>query len=198
MSKPVRIQKVGSQLFVINDDGYRRLAIPTSGDIWVVEQDPGDSPAPATPPPPPTGGYAVIFPCAVHNVSDSFADHVARGSVNPGTDYTAAYGSPVWAVSAGVVTDADSSTAGGGGRTIHIDNDDGNGADYLHLSSIGVSVGDHVTQGQQIGLSGASGFGQEHYYGAHLHISYRPNHTHGYTNSGNIDFDNVVRSEGLT
>jgi murein DD-endopeptidase MepM/ murein hydrolase activator NlpD len=134
----------------------------------------------------------------VHNVSDTFAIHVARGSVNPGTDYTAAYGSDVWAVSAGVVTDADSNPGGGGGRTIHIDNDDGSGADYLHLSVIGVNVGDHVTQGQHIAQSGASGYGSDHYYGAHLHISYRLNHSHGYWNDGNIDFDALVRSEGLS
>lgn len=139
-------------------------------------------------------GY--IYPTPIHSVSDSFQDHVNRGSVNPGTDYMDAAGDPVVAVAAGTVTDADSSTDGGGGRTIHIDHDDGSGADYLHLSSVGVSPGQWVAQGARIGASGASGYGSDWYYGPHLHISFRRNHSHGYGNNGNVDFDAIMRSQG--
>jgi murein DD-endopeptidase MepM/ murein hydrolase activator NlpD len=134
-----------------------------------------------------------IYPTAVHSVSDSFADHKARGSVNPGTDYTAGYGSPVYAVKAGTVRAADSRNTGSGGRLIYIDHPEGDGTDYLHLSRVDVHVGQHVEQGQQIGLSGASGYGQDWYYGPHLHISLHVGATgaHGY-NGGCIDFDTVV------
>jgi hypothetical protein len=137
-----------------------------------------------------------VYPCTVTAVSDSFADHIARGSVNPGTDYIAGYGDSVRSVAAGTVTDADSSTSGGGGRTIHVNHDDGTGADYLHMSSIGVSPGQWVAQGAYLGASGASGNGEEWYYGAHLHISFRPNHSTGYGNNGNQDFDAIMRAQG--
>jgi hypothetical protein len=138
-------------------------------------------------------GY--VYPTSVHTVSDSFADHVARGSVNPGTDYTSAYGDTVVAVAAGTVTDADNSNSGGGGRTVHIDHDDGSGSDYLHLASVAVTPGRWVAQGTVIGVSGASGNGSDWYYGAHLHISFRPNHSHGYGNSGNQDFDAIMAGQ---
>lgn len=138
-------------------------------------------------------GY--VYPTNTTNVSDSFQDHVNRGSVNPGTDYTAAYGSPVWAVAAGVIQVADSSNNGSGGRTMNIAHDDGTGSDYLHLSSIVVGGG-RVAQGQLIAYSGASGNGSDWYYGAHLHISFRPNHTSYFGNAGNQDFDAIMRQGG--
>jgi multisubunit Na+/H+ antiporter MnhC subunit len=141
---------------------------------------------------------AYIYPTAVHSVSDTFQDHVNRGSVNPGTDYTDAYGDTVVAVAAGTVTDASNDNGGGGGRTIHIDHDDGSGADYLHLASVGVYAGQWVAQGTAIGASGASGYGDDWYYGAHLHISFRNNHSHGYGNNGNVDFDALVKESGST
>jgi len=128
-----------------------------------------------------------VYPCAVRAVSDNFQAHKNRGSVNPGTDFMAGYGTPVYAVAAGTVTDSDNSNGGSGGRTIHIDHDNGWGSDYLHLSSFAVRVGQRVAQGQLIGYSGASGEGQDHYYGAHLHLSLRPNHDHGYGGRGNVD-----------
>jgi murein DD-endopeptidase len=150
-----------------------------------------------TPPPPGPGtGHTVIYPCAVHNVSDSFQDHVDRGSVNPGTDYTASYGSDVWAVADGVITDVTNTYSGSGGRMIHIDHTALNtGSDYLHLSdTLGAVVGTHVTQGTLIAKSGASGYGSNNYYGAHLHISYRTVLGHAYTNTNNIDFDAYIKS----
>jgi murein DD-endopeptidase MepM/ murein hydrolase activator NlpD len=137
-----------------------------------------------------------IYPTAAHGVSDDFQDHVNRGSVNPGTDYVSSYGSAVWAVAAGTVTDASNDPGGGGGRTIHVNHDDGSGADYLHLASVGVNVGQWVGQGYQIGVSGASGYGDNYYYGAHLHISFRYNHAQGYGNNGNVDFDAIMRAQG--
>lgn len=189
--------RYGNQLALLMDDGSKQLAVPTQGDVWIITRQ-------GTTPPPPSGGgggggtYAVIFPCAEHRISDDFAAHVARGSVNPGTDYIASYGSDFWSVADGTVTDIDTSNDGSGGRMVHVDHTDGTGADYLHLSLIEVNVGQMVAQGQHMGKTGASGFNSDHGYGAHLHISYRPVTGHAYTNSGNIDFDALVRGEGLT
>lgn len=202
---PVLIKPFGDQYQININNGAAKIMAYRGGSLWYAgSSDDGSGGTPGTPSgggtitPPPTGTYAAIFPCAVHNVSDSFSDHVARGSVNPGTDYTASYGSDVWSVADGVVTDVTTTISGSGGRMIHIDNNDGSGADYLHLSVQHVTVGQTVTQGQLIAQSGASGYGSEHYYGAHLHISYRLNHSHGYWNDGNIDFDAFVHSEGLS
>lgn len=196
------IQDIGNNKKILIGGGTTtRMAYPTTGSIWLVSHpdggggpiDPGGGGNPGI-------GAKVIYPTAVHSVSDSFQDHVNRGSVNPGTDYTDAVGDQVVSVAAGTVTDGNNNDiSGSGGRVMHIDHDDGSGADYLHLSSIDVGVGTHVNQGAPIAHSGASGYGSENYYGAHLHISYRNMHGHiynGYTGSTlvNIDFDALIRS----
>lgn len=187
------VQRFGRTLYVLFDDGTRLPAYPTNtSELWLVSGTPGGG----TVDPPDPGTYAVVWPCAVHNVSDSFQDHVDRGSVNPGTDYTAAYGDTVYSVAAGVVTDADNDTSGSGGRTVHVDHDDGTGADYLHLSAFNVTIGQHVAQGEPIASVGDSANG-EHGGEIHLHISYRPNHSHGYGGDGNIDFDAYIISLGV-
>lgn len=140
---------------------------------------------------------SLIYPCDVHTVTDSFTDHQDRTppSVNPGTDYAAKYGSDVYAVADGTVTDITYTFYGSGGRMVHIDHDNGDGSDYLHLSSIKVSrVGQRVKQGDIIAVSGASGFGKEWYYGPHLHISYRHARGHAYTNYKSVDFDALIKS----
>jgi murein DD-endopeptidase MepM/ murein hydrolase activator NlpD len=205
----VRLQNYGNQILCHFDDGSNRVAYPTVGGLWIVGHPDGGGGGPITPGPPanpgsdsPTGGpplgSTVIYPTTTHDVSDTFLIHQQRNSPNPGTDYTAPFGSKVYSVADGVVTDAQPNYAGGGGMTIHIDNNDGSGADYLHLHHQEVAGGYTVSQGQLIGESGGSGFGNEHYYGAHLHISYRHNHSHGYYDNGNVDFDAIVRAEPNT
>lgn len=90
-------------------------------------------------------------------------------SSEPGTDYASAYGSPLYAVGTGTVVDLSHSNGSGTGRYIAIDMDDGRRARSLHLSEIWVNTGDRVSQGQQIGLTGASGWGSDWGYGAHVH-----------------------------
>lgn len=195
MANPTHVQQYGNQFAVLMDDGTKLLAYPTTGSLWIINGTPG------TPPPDPVdpghGSGTVIYPCAEHRVSDSFADHMNRvpPSVNPGTDYIAPYGSDVWAVAAGTVTDVTRTNTGSGGRMIHIDHTAlGTGSDYLHLSNPLVNVGDTVSQGQLIAKSGASGFGSDYGYGAHLHISYRTVLGHAYTNFHSIDFDAYIKS----
>jgi murein DD-endopeptidase len=138
-----------------------------------------------------------IFPTSWRRVSDNFAAHRARSSVNPGTDYSCPTGTPVVAVKAGRVVTADTGTGGSGGRVIYIDHPDGSKTDYLHMSSISVVQNQNVAQGQQIGLSGASALGSENGVGAHLHISLHigPAAEHG-TRGGSVDFEQFVGSGG--
>ncbi|NEE58390.1 M23 family metallopeptidase, partial [Streptomyces sp. SID8455] len=72
-----------------------------------------------------------------------------------GVDFMAASGSSVVAVGAGTVVEA--GWGGAYGNNIVLRMTDGTYTQYGHLSSIGVSVGQSVTSGQQIGLSGSTG-----------------------------------------
>ncbi|MEU1028357.1 M23 family metallopeptidase [Streptomyces mirabilis] len=104
-----------------------------------------------------------------------------------GVDFHAASGTSVHAVGSGTVV-----TAGWGGaygNQIVLKMNDGTYTMYGHLSSIGVSVGQTVTPGQQIGLSGATG----NTTGPHLHFEARTTAEYG------SDMDPVayLRSHGV-
>lgn len=115
------------------------------------------------------------YPCDTHNISDHWAEHRARGSAG-GTDFTAAYGSSLYAMADGVVTIADASPSGSGGRYIQISH----GAmgpcasvktESLHLSALFVSPGQSVSRGQVIGRTGASAYGSDYGTGGpHVHV----------------------------
>jgi len=131
-----------------------------------------------------------IRPVDGGSISDSFNGHKnrAKPSLNPGTDYAVATGTPVKAVADGTVTGIVPTFTGSGGRMIFLGFPSGHNADYLHLSRIDVVAGQQVKQGQVIGLSGGSGLGKENGYGAHLHFSFRVGGkpTMG---AGNIDYE---------
>ncbi|MFD1658652.1 M23 family metallopeptidase [Streptomyces caeni] len=90
-----------------------------------------------------------------------------------GIDFHAATGTPVHAVGAGTVVEA--GWAGAYGNQIVIRMNDGTYTQYGHLSSIGVSVGQRVTPGRQIALSGATG----NVTGPHLHFEARTSPEYG-------------------
>lgn len=138
-----------------------------------------------------------LYPTSTKSISDTFADHVARGSVNPGTDYKSPYGSRVVAVADGYVSDIVTTNYGSGGRMVGVDHDDGLGTDYLHLSLIapGIVPGKRVFRGDTLGYSGASGYGDDWWYGPHLHISIRNRHGFHWQNAGNFDFDYFINHQ---
>ncbi|MFE2298225.1 M23 family metallopeptidase [Streptomyces sp. NPDC059445] len=104
-----------------------------------------------------------------------------------GVDFHAASGTSVHAVGSGTVV-----TAGWGGaygNQVVIKMHDGTYTMYGHLSSIGVSVGQAVTPGQQIGLSGDTG----NTTGPHLHFEARTTAEYG----SDIDPVAYLRSHGV-
>ncbi|WP_406472711.1 M23 family metallopeptidase [Streptomyces sp. NBC_01615] len=104
-----------------------------------------------------------------------------------GVDFHAASGTSVHSVGSGTVV-----TAGWGGaygNQVVIKMHDGTYTMYGHLSSIGVSVGQTVTPGQQIGLSGATG----NTTGPHLHFEARTTAEYG----SDIDPVAYLRSHGV-
>jgi murein DD-endopeptidase MepM/ murein hydrolase activator NlpD len=84
--------------------------------------------------------------------------------MHAGVDYGAPYGSPVYAVTDGVVTLAGRS--GGYGNFIKLSHGGGMGSGYGHLSRIVVRAGQSVKRGQIIGNVGSSGMST----GPHLHF----------------------------
>ncbi|WP_424211412.1 M23 family metallopeptidase [Streptomyces sp. BI20] len=90
-----------------------------------------------------------------------------------GIDFQASMGTSVHAVGAGVIVEA--GDGGAYGNNIVIKHNDGTYTQYGHLSQILVSVGQQVTPGQQIGLSGSTGNSS----GPHLHFEARTGPAYG-------------------
>ncbi|MFI0502302.1 M23 family metallopeptidase [Streptomyces albogriseolus] len=104
-----------------------------------------------------------------------------------GIDFHAAGGTPVQSVGVGTVVEA--GWGGAYGNQVVIKMHDGTYTQYAHLSSIAVSVGQEVTAGQQIGLSGATG----NVTGAHLHFEARMSAEYG----SDLDPMAYLRSHGV-
>ncbi|MFJ3761977.1 peptidoglycan DD-metalloendopeptidase family protein [Streptomyces sp. NPDC090080] len=105
-----------------------------------------------------------------------------------GVDFVVPTGTPVKAVGEGTVV-----TAGWGGaygNQVVIRLADGHYAQYGHLSALSVSVGQTVTEGQRIGLSGATG----NVTGPHLHFEIRTTPDYG----SDLDPVGYLRSKGVT
>ncbi|MDT9694712.1 M23 family metallopeptidase [Streptomyces sp. P17] len=104
-----------------------------------------------------------------------------------GADFHASSGTSVRSVGMGTVVEA--GWGGAYGNQIVIKMHDGTYTQYAHLSSIGVSVGQSVTPGQQIGLSGATG----NVTGPHLHLEARTTAEYG----SDLDPVAYLRSRGV-
>jgi len=95
-----------------------------------------------------------------------------------GQDFVVPSGTPVRAVHTGVVVKAGPNGAGDGpayGNAIVIKHDNNTYSQYAHLSRIDVRIGQSVTTGQQIGLSGNTG----NTTGPHLHFEIRTTPNYG-------------------
>ena len=93
--------------------------------------------------------------------------------LHAGVDIRASYGTAVWAAEGGTVILA--GWNGGYGNCVMINHGDGYTTLYGHMSSIGVSVGQTVNQGQTVGYVGSTGNST----GPHLHFEVRASSTGG-------------------
>lgn len=105
-----------------------------------------------------------------------------------GIDFHAGMNTPVKSVAAGEIVEA--GNGGAYGNNIVVKHKDGTYTQYGHLNSIGVSVGQSVKAGQQIGLSGSSGNSS----GPHLHFEARGGADYG----SDIDPVSYLRGHGLS
>ena len=113
------------------------------------------------------GGY--IWPVDSRYITSTVGGRNSPGGVgstnHKGTDIgRVGYTSPVYAAKAGTVIVATRSSSYG--NYVVISHGTGNTTLYAHMSSIKVSVGIYVQQGQTIGITGSTG----HSTGPHLHF----------------------------
>lgn len=106
--------------------------------------------------------------------SSSFGDTAGRAFPHQGLDMACAVGTPIVAATAGTVAYA--GISGGYGNLVTINTrEQPSQTRYGHLSKLSVKLGDTVTQGQTIGLSGGTkgAFGSGDSTGPHLHFEIR-------------------------
>ncbi|WP_405013325.1 peptidoglycan DD-metalloendopeptidase family protein [Kitasatospora sp. NBC_01539] len=90
-----------------------------------------------------------------------------------GVDFAVSTGTSIHAIAAGTVVEA--GWGGAYGNNVVIKHADGKYSQYAHFSALKVSVGQTVTAGQVIGLSGATG----NVTGPHLHFEVRTTPSYG-------------------
>jgi murein DD-endopeptidase MepM/ murein hydrolase activator NlpD len=108
-----------------------------------------------------TSGFKMRF----HPILQEWRAHL-------GVDYAAPQGTPVRNVGMGVVESA--GNKGGYGNAVVVKHNNGHSTVYAHLSKVLVKRGQSVSQGQSIGLVGATGWAT----GPHLHFEFRVNGRH--------------------
>ncbi|WP_030599595.1 M23 family metallopeptidase [Streptomyces fulvoviolaceus] len=135
-----------------------------------------------------------VDPVKKYTLSASFAQSGSMwNSTHSGQDFAVASGTQVFAAHGGTVVKAGSSGAGDGsayGNAIVIKHGNGTYSQYAHLSRIQVKVGQVVTTGQRIALSGNTGNSS----GPHLHFEIRTTANYGSA----IDPVAFLRSKGVT
>ena len=108
-----------------------------------------------------TSGFKMRF----HPILQTWRAHL-------GVDYAAATGTPVRAVGDGTIEFA--GVQGGFGNVVMVKHRNNSTTVYAHLSRILVKQGQSVSQGQNIGAVGATGWAT----GPHLHFEFRVNGVH--------------------
>lgn len=115
-----------------------------------------------------SGGSGFIWPVGAYNITSGFgyrdAPTAGATSYHCGIDIGASSGQSIWAAASGTVTDASYSSAMG--NYVVISHGNGVCTVYEHCSSLAVSVGQSVSQGQTIAYVGSTGIST----GSHLHF----------------------------
>ncbi len=102
---------------------------------------------------------------------------IGNNRYHTGIDIANSIGTPILAPKSGTVVNIQHYGKYSYGNMAMIDHGDGAVTVYGHMSEISVSMGQHVAQGQQIGLMGCSGFCT----GPHLHFEIREVTASSYT-----------------
>jgi murein DD-endopeptidase MepM/ murein hydrolase activator NlpD len=133
-------------------------------------------------------GFTLPVSGAVIGTGYHVAGSMWASGYHTGVDFIVPTGTPLKAVGAGTVVSA--GWGGAYGNQVVIKLADGYYAQYAHLSALSVSSGQTVTEGQQIGLSGATG----NVTGPHLHFEIRTTPDYG----SDVDPIAYLRSKGVS
>lgn len=118
-----------------------------------------------------SGGGQFSNPCPGAYVSSTFGYRTFDNAFHNGLDLAAAAGTPTYAAASGRVLYACWSDSAG--NWVVIDHGNGFVTKYMHHTALCVSAGEYVSQGQQIGTVGNTGYS----FGAHLHFQVELNGT---------------------
>jgi murein DD-endopeptidase MepM/ murein hydrolase activator NlpD len=160
------------------EEAERRAAVEAAAASTAPAQGPVTMVAPAAPAPqqaaaaagpvsgrfvrPVAGPVISGFGTRLHPITGEHRLHA-------GLDFSAAHGSPLYAVTdATVIFAAD--TGSSPGKKVELLLGNGDVVKYYHLSAIHVSVGQHVAAGDVVGLVGTTGLST----GPHLHFQVHP------------------------
>ncbi|MEV0963931.1 M23 family metallopeptidase [Streptomyces sp. NPDC049910] len=135
-----------------------------------------------------------VKPVSGYTLTASFNQGGAMWShKHSGQDFAVPVGTPVKAVSSGVVVKAGPNGGGDGsayGNAVVIKHANGKYSQYAHLSKINVDVGQTVNTGKLIALSGNTGNSS----GPHLHFEIRTTPNYGSA----LNPANFLRAQGVT
>jgi murein DD-endopeptidase MepM/ murein hydrolase activator NlpD len=134
-----------------------------------------------------SSGYTLPVAGATIGTGYHVAGSMWSSGYHTGIDFVVPTGTSLKAVGAGAVVSA--GWGGAYGNQVVIKLADGYYAQYAHLSQLSVSAGQTVTEGQQIGLSGATG----NVTGPHLHFEIRTTPDYG----SDVDPVAYLRSHGV-
>lgn len=113
--------------------------------------------------------WQLPLPAGSYSVSHNFgACSYLWANCHTGEDLSAPYGTPIYSIAAGTVTEA--GYEGSYGNKTVITLEDGTELWYCHQSEMNVSVGETVDAGQNIGAVGTTG----NTTGPHLHLEVHP------------------------
>lgn len=107
-------------------------------------------------------------PVAGYRITGQFGDSGNWSSVHTGLDFAVGYGTPIHAITGGVVTEA--VYDGSYGNKVVVTTDDGTEIWYCHQDALEVSVGQRLETGQLLGHVGMTG----NTTGPHVHVEVRP------------------------
>jgi len=127
-----------------------------------------------------------VLPLDSYRLTATFGEYGLWSSYHTGLDFAAPSGTPIRAVTNGVVTSAGFDGAYGNKTVITLE--DGTELWFCHQSSFNVSSGDEVRTGEIIGYVGSTG----HVTGPHLHLEVRPG------GGDPVDPDAALRQHGVT
>ena len=134
-----------------------------------------------------SGGFTLPVAGATIGTAYHVSGSMWSSGYHTGVDFVVPTGTSLKAVGAGTVVSA--GWGGAYGNQVVIRLADGYYAQYAHLSQLSVSAGQTVTEGQQVGLSGATG----NVTGPHLHFEIRTTPDYG----SDVDPVAYLRSKGV-